>query len=478
MEDKNIMKNSFDKLNPTEEQRVRLWEQISQEQPSKKNRWYMKATAAAAVFILCVAGVNLASGGRVMAAFEVAAKEGVVAAIAELCGLDKDSKEIVQQAVGIQKNGIEVYAPEIYYLDKEMLLFGGLRGLMIYDFHQEAITATIDLQEIGCIYFNSDTKETHVLKQGECIYVYNSENEKPMGEYYEFTPKDAQTLKLTAVAKNDEQALAQLHAAWQTQRKKVKDTFDSMQDAYFLADGGKYGEMYSQNAYSWKDEQNQEFLSCLIVKGEGEYYLYSANGDEVPLHLEKVVAVTRQEAANDGNASDLNEPVEEMLPEFVYSGEDEVVAAICEYLVKEEKNGYYIPDADWVAIPQMQILGREEAEGELLVFGTFAISVYTRNGEILECASGGNMHGCVHLRKEDNVYQVTEVQWALDGGLFDDSLQEITANYPQYYEGLMSGYGEGEREQLLLEMLRMYVKDNNLSIKYYKDYGWDPVAIE
>ena len=251
-----------------------------------------------------------------------------------------------------------------------------------------------------------------------------------------------------------------------------------MQDAYFLADGGKYGEMYSQNAYSWKDEQNQEFLSCLIVKGEGEYYLYSANGDEVPLHLEKVVAVARQEAANDGNASDLDEPVEEMLPEFVYSGEDEVVAAICEYLVKEEKNGYYIPDADWVAIPQMQILGREEAEGELLVFGTFAISVYTRNGEILECASGGNMHGCVHLKKEDNVYQVTEVQWALDGGLFDDSLQEITANYPQYYEGLMSGYGEGEREQLLLEMLRMYVKDNNLSIKYYKDYGWDPVAIE
>lgn len=478
MADKDIMKNSFEKLNPTEEQGERLWQQISREQSSKKNRWYIKAAAVAAAFVLCVAGVNAASGGRVMAAFEVAAKDGVVAAIVEFCGLDKDSEEIVQQTVEIQTNGIEVYAPEIYYLDKDILLFGGLSGLMIYDFNQEAITATIDLQEIGCIYFNSDTRETHVLKQGERIYIYNSENEKPMGEYYELVPAEAQALKLTAVAGNDEQVLTQIHVAWQKQRDNMKDTFDNMQDAYFLADGGKAGEMYSRNAYSWQDGQGECHLSCLLVKGEGEYFVYSDNGDEVPLHLERVVAMNPQAEVSGGNASGKEETSEVVFPEFVYSGEDEVVAAICEYLVKEEKDGYYIPEADYVVIPQAQILGREEAGEELLVFGKFAVYVYTRNGEILECASGGNMAGCLHLNVKEGVYQVSEVQWALDGGLYDDSLKEITADYPQYYDGLMTGYEEGEREALLLEMLRMYVKDNNLPIKYYKDYGWDPVAIE
>ena len=413
-----------------------------------------------------------------MAAFEVAAKDGVVAAIVEFCGLDKDSEEIVQQVVEIQNNGIAVYAPEIYYLDKDMLLFGGLRGLMIYDLNQEAITATIDLQEIGCIYFNSDTKETHVLKQEDSIFVYNSQNGEPMGEYYEFVPAEALALKLTAIAGNDEQVLAQLHAEWQKQRECIKDTFDNFQDAYFLEDGGRTGEMFSQNAYSWQDEQGQQTLSCLLVNVEGQYFVCSDNGEEVPLYLENVVAANPGADVSNWNVTTHEEYAEEVLPEFVYSGEDEVVAAIWEYLVREEKNGYYIPDADHVVIPQMQILGREETEEELLVFGKFAIYVYTRNGEILECASGGNMAGCVHLQETGNAYQVTEVQWALDGGLYDDSLKEITADYPQYYDGLITGYAEGEREALLLEMLRMYVKDNNLPIKYYKDYGWDPVAIK
>ena len=27
------------------------------------------------------------------------------------------------------------------------------------------------------------------------------------------------------------------------------------------------------------------------------------------------------------------------------------------------------------------------------------------------------------------------------------------------------------------EYIRMYVTDNNLSVEYYKDYGWDPVKL-
>ena len=38
-------------------------------------------------------------------------------------------------------------------------------------------------------------------------------------------------------------------------------------------------------------------------------------------------------------------------------------------------------------------------------------------------------------------------------------------------------YGEKERDEALLESLRMYVEDNELDIQYYKMYGWDPVKI-
>lgn len=479
MADKDIMKNSFGKLNPTQEQKERMWQQISQAKPPKKSRWYMKAAAVVATLIVCLAGVNILSKGRVVAAFETAAKEGVVAAIVEFCGLDRDSEEIVQQAVEIQNQGIVIYAPEIYYLDKDILLFGGLRGLMIYDLQDEAITATIDLQEIGCIYFGSATKDTHVLKQGESIYIYNSENGKPVGEYYEFVPAEAQTLKLKAVAGEDKQTLAQLHEAWQKQRESVVGTFEYFQEAYFLADEGfdKIGGLYSQNAYRWQDAQGHMRLSCLVVKGEGEYSLYTDDGEEVLLHLENVMAANPGAEISDGDVP-VGEDLEIVLPEFVYSGEDKVVAAVCDYLTKVEKDAYYIPAADHVVIPQVKILGREEAEEELLVFGKFAIFIYTRNGEILERASGGSMVGCLHLIKQDGNYQVSEVEWALDGGSFGDSLKEITAEYPQYYEGLMTGYEQGEREALILEMLKMYVKDNELPIAYYKDYGWDPVPIK
>ena len=33
------------------------------------------------------------------------------------------------------------------------------------------------------------------------------------------------------------------------------------------------------------------------------------------------------------------------------------------------------------------------------------------------------------------------------------------------------------RESIRTTLIRMYVQDNDLNIKYYKDYGWDPVPV-
>ena len=33
-------------------------------------------------------------------------------------------------------------------------------------------------------------------------------------------------------------------------------------------------------------------------------------------------------------------------------------------------------------------------------------------------------------------------------------------------------------KKICIKMLRDYVKQNHLDIQYYKDYGWDPVALD
>ena len=33
------------------------------------------------------------------------------------------------------------------------------------------------------------------------------------------------------------------------------------------------------------------------------------------------------------------------------------------------------------------------------------------------------------------------------------------------------------REDIRRELIRMYVENNGLEIRYYKDYGWDPVEL-
>lgn len=458
------MKKSFEKLNPTSEQGEKMWKQISQAKTAKKSTWVVKAVASVAAAMLVFVGVNTASGGQVMAA------------IRQFVGLDDDSREIVEQATNIQNNGVEVYAPEIYYLDDEQMIFGGLRGLLVYNRVDGELEATIDLQEIDSIYFNSETKATHVLKKDDAVYVFNSENGEPKGKYYRFELSAQDAVKMVAEAGEDVEVLKGLYEEWQVHQANYVDTFRGIGGAYFLSDENfdKCGGMYSKNTYCWTDAAGNDNKSCLLVKNEGEYSIYTYNGkqvSEIGLNLEVVQALGETEPTGT-----VTEPAE--LPAFTYSGEDMVVAAVCDYLVNEESKHYYLPETEHVVVPTVKILGVEKSGDKTLVFGKFAIFGYTRNGEILECVSGGNMVGCLHLQEEKGAYKVTEVQWALDGGLYDDSIKEMTADYPQYYEGLSTGYAEGEQAALRMELLSMYVKDNQLPIKYYKDYGWDPVQIE
>ena len=40
-------------------------------------------------------------------------------------------------------------------------------------------------------------------------------------------------------------------------------------------------------------------------------------------------------------------------------------------------------------------------------------------------------------------------------------------------------YSNSEKlDDIRTKLIRMYVQDNALDIRYYKDYGWDPVSVQ
>ena len=63
-----------------------------------------------------------------------------------------------------------------------------------------------------------------------------------------------------------------------------------------------------------------------------------------------------------------------------------------------------------------------------------------------------------------------------DGSEYVKGIKEFCKGYPgmarKYFD-----YEGKEREEARTALIRMYVKDNDLDIKYYKDYGWDPVPV-
>ena len=62
-----------------------------------------------------------------------------------------------------------------------------------------------------------------------------------------------------------------------------------------------------------------------------------------------------------------------------------------------------------------------------------------------------------------------------DGSDFEPTAKKI---FGEHYDAFMKdGEDEKVREELRAQIIANYVAANNLDIKYYKDYGWDPVAL-
>lgn len=459
------IRKAFENLNPRLDQKEKVWERIEmmekRKKPKGKNVWKI---AAAVILTVVITGVvvNRFTDGA------------VIAAIRQVCGWDKKSEDIVGKVKDVRIATKSVYAPELCEITKERLIFGTDSGLVIYDRTEKQVQATVDLQEINCIYFDGDQKKTHVYVEGSKLYVFNTENGKIFGTAFCYNLKqDTMNLQVSAQI-TDNETMKQYYKKWKKQYNEYsRNTYENLMDETdALEKKLKEGQQISsENSYLWLDNNKKQKLSCLVVSNDGKYSLFTKDMDTDTISEEKINIVSGEsETAASASTGDLTK--------FVYDGKDAILRAIM--------NDAYQEIVQWdgaetgeILIPSPTIVKTVTEGKETLVFGWFWYYGYYKNGDILESMSGGESNAaCIHLKKQGDDYKVTKIERTGEGGMRRDDLLRITKKYPGLYDKIMNAYMDDKHlEKTREKWIRYYVKKNHLNVRYYKDSGWDPVEI-
>lgn len=468
------------------------------------------------IFVLgfvCITA-DTASGGKAQAAIREIG-EKVQASFYRL--LSDEAKQIADETVSLP---VQVYASDLVGIDKHYLALANERGLLIYDRTKEELAAVLDLQQMECNYLNANSIATRIFMQDEKLYLFNETGiEQRAGkETSSSLPEFAYICDLSMLSAEpaekdpavsasksalngsltfdtnidiidyltrttDPEVIRGIYDLWMNDAKKqICDTFDSFYGSEFLnSDAEKYDEMcYSENSLYWTDSDSDKLLSCLVVYGNTDYELYTKHADG-SLTNEKLAIVTATDE-NDASASPDAETAADpdTLPPFTYTGDDEVLATICAYMkASEEAQSYYGSGEDSVYIPAPLILGIKHKGDDLIVFCNLWSYNYYRNGNTLECESGGESPARLRLHPDADAlggYQVIEDLRTGDGSEYEKGIKAFCKGYPGMKRKYF-GDNTSKREEIRTELIYMYVKDNGLDIKYYKDYGWDPVPV-
>jgi len=159
------------------------------------------------------------------------------------------------------------------------------------------------------------------------------------------------------------------------------------------------------------------------------------------------------------------------LPEFKYTGDDQVLAAIIEYYREEYLKGYWGREGSrW--IPGFVIYDHVKLDDEILVFGVFGQYTYMVDGDVLIEDGGWIPPACFHIKENGTEYEIVEVNEALDGVEYAGSIRAFTEGYPEIYDKIINHNSNEESQKLSDQMqrqfLQMYIEDNNLDIYKYK----------
>lgn len=147
--------------------------------------------------------------------------------------------------------------------------------------------------------------------------------------------------------------------------------------------------------------------------------------------------------------------------------------AISDYLVKEIGVQYKQGE---LCIPTLMIVSEQETgTDQARVWGDFWIWWYNRQGDTLMTVSGGNHSGLMTVALQDRALQVVSFEQTVDGAGNDASARCIFGSHYDIYQNMHSN--QDVREAVRREQLGEYVRFHNLSVYYYKDFGWDAVKL-
>lgn len=500
------------------------------------------SASKAAVLILCLVftlgfggiAADAASGGRTTTAIHEVT-EKIQTSIHRL--LSDEDKQIANETVTLP---IHVYASDLVGINDDYILLANERGLLIYDRSREEITAVLDLQQMECNYLNANSIATRIFLDGDKLYLFNEtgieqrqgkEESASLPEFAyicDLSMLSAQTALEDAASANSEEKLninstsgknpnnsgyltyttdieeiCNIRDLWVNYEKNhIYDTFNSFYGSDFLnEDNKKYYDMsYSRYSLSWSDKSGKNMLSCLVIYGNTDYELYTKHEDGTLTCEALDLTIKTNEDDNDlsnstgnseqaTNGQDSNgqadgaSQIEHTLPVFSYTGDDAVLATICAYMMESgEGQGYYRSSEASVYIPAPVIYDVKQEDDDLMVFCNLWSYVYYRNGNTLECESGGESPARLRLHPDADApggYQVIEDLRTGDGSDYYKGIKEFCKGYPGMADKYFN-YDESAvntQKSIRTTLIRMYVQNNDLDIKYYKDYGWDPVPV-
>lgn len=450
------LKHTIEQIGPDEKQTDEIWCGVQEraQHKTKKFPTFRVAAAGMCVLALCVvtgAGVNAATDG---AFFD---------SVRAFVGMPEQQKKVADEGITTGRRDSNVYADPLVACSDAYIIFANERGLMIYGREEKAMLAALDLQALDCNYFNADTVMTHVMMQDQLLYIFN--------EYKDKDTKDAYTYDLALVGQeqalshvDDANGIAKIQKCWKAYAKEhCKDTFDTVPAAQ-----GEWSESrdlrYSEECITWTDDRDVEWNSSLLTYDDGTYKLYTYAVDD-PTEI-------KTEVLNLNVSEDATQ--QEGLPAFTYTGENTILKTICDDMCSTDQ-GYDTEDA--VYIPAPVIYATVTRGDEITVFANLWSFVYKQNGNTLDCEAGGEQPSRLKLKADGNGgYTIEEHLTAGDGEDYAKDIRSFCKGYQVSAEKFMQS-GQ-DYEKIRRELVKMYVDNNGLDIRYIKDYGWDPILLD
>ena len=146
--------------------------------------------------------------------------------------------------------------------------------------------------------------------------------------------------------------------------------------------------------------------------------------------------------------------------------------AMCDYLVKEIGVHYR---QGQLCIPTLLMVAEEESGDETRVWCDSWVYWYDVAGDTLKTVSGGNHAGCMTVEQKDGKPVVTAFDKTVDGAGNEASAKRIFGKHYEVFQNMNSN--QEVCEDARKEQLQWYIRQHDLNIRFYQDYGWPAVSL-